>query len=606
LGHVLAVAVILILADCFKPLHIDDPAYYYNAAHLAHHPFDPYGFDIFWYEYPESANAVLAPPVLLYWWSLAIRLFGENIFLWKLWLLPFSLLFAWSLADLFWRFAPGVEAPLLWLTVLSPTFFPNLNLMPDVPALALALGSVVVFLYAIDRGSYRLALAAGIIAAIGMQTKYTAFTAPVIMLAAASLDRRPGLGFVALSSAAAVFAAWELAVYLHEGASHFWFVLGLKDPIRRGSSPGLAIPLVTCIGGVAPLLALVVLIGLGGGWCTVIAGSIVVLAGYALIAWRDWQWTVLGMPWTILGVMGVLTWAAILVAAWRIVLEGSKTKADGQGRDQWFLIAWLLIELIAYFSISPFPAVRRIMGLVIILTLIVGRLAAQGRLTNNSCASMWFVAVLGVVLGGGFAALDWWEARVRQSAVAVAIARIHHYDPAPSRIWFTGHWGFQYYAEQTGMIPIIADGEALHAGDWLLLTLAGQDSQMIWFPPGTFDRYSEISPVDLVPLTTEHLYLGDAPIEHHEGPRVRFGIGRMNVNCAATSLLPPELLVRWAAERNRPLPPAAIPSVSRAILQLAESRKTAQSAIPWLKRLAESSDPQLRASAGAALSRIDN
>src|SRR6202165_4541362 len=131
---VLAAAFLFTLLNALKPLHMDDTAYYYVAVHMAEHPLDPYGFKLFWEQEPDPANEVLAPPLLPYWWSLAIRLFGERPFLWKLWLFPFAFLFAWTLYRLFRRFDRGLEGPLLWMTVLSPTFLPSLNLMLDVPA----------------------------------------------------------------------------------------------------------------------------------------------------------------------------------------------------------------------------------------------------------------------------------------------------------------------------------------------------------------------------------------------------------------------------------------------------------------------------------------
>src|SRR5690348_7059043 len=86
----LALALLYTLLNAVKPLQVDDAAYYYYAAQLAEHLTDPYGFTVFWYQWPQPANTVLAPPVLPYWWSLAIRLFGERPFFWKVWLLPFS------------------------------------------------------------------------------------------------------------------------------------------------------------------------------------------------------------------------------------------------------------------------------------------------------------------------------------------------------------------------------------------------------------------------------------------------------------------------------------------------------------------------------------
>ncbi len=184
----LMLASVFTLLNSLKPLHIDDTAYYYYASQAAREPLRPYGFQVFWYQEWEPANDVLAPPVLPYWWSLAIRLFGERPFLWKLWLFPFALLFVVSLHALFRRFARGLETPLLWMTVLSPTFLPGFNLMLDVPALALSLFALTLFFRAVSCYSLRaivLAVLAGLVAGLAMQTKYTGSLAPAIMLLAA-------------------------------------------------------------------------------------------------------------------------------------------------------------------------------------------------------------------------------------------------------------------------------------------------------------------------------------------------------------------------------------------------------------------------------------
>src|SRR5262249_17528376 len=132
--------------NALKPLTVDDSVYYYYAAHIAQHPFDPYGFHVGGYE----ANTVLAPPGMLYWWGAAIRLFGESPLAWKLSLFPLVCLFTFGLERLCRRFAGGIEMPLVFLLALSPTFLPCWNLMLDVPALALVIASLLLFFQACE------------------------------------------------------------------------------------------------------------------------------------------------------------------------------------------------------------------------------------------------------------------------------------------------------------------------------------------------------------------------------------------------------------------------------------------------------------------------
>jgi len=49
---------------CTKALHIDDPFIYRIAEQITHAPADPYGFDIFWLQWPQPVFEELTPPVL--------------------------------------------------------------------------------------------------------------------------------------------------------------------------------------------------------------------------------------------------------------------------------------------------------------------------------------------------------------------------------------------------------------------------------------------------------------------------------------------------------------------------------------------------------------
>ncbi|MBY0513771.1 MAG: hypothetical protein K2P78_07645, partial [Gemmataceae bacterium] len=161
----LVLAAAVTLANAAKPAAVDDTAYLAFARHIAARPADPYGFDFFWYSRPEPAMGILAPPVVPYWLAAGVRLFGEHVGLLKLWLFPFAWLLAWALDGLLRRFARGTERSALPLLMLSPAVLPMVNLMLDVPALALGLAALRVFAAACDRASWRTAAAAGLLAA---------------------------------------------------------------------------------------------------------------------------------------------------------------------------------------------------------------------------------------------------------------------------------------------------------------------------------------------------------------------------------------------------------------------------------------------------------
>src|SRR5260370_31755242 len=116
-----------------------------------------------------------------------MRLFGENVPLLKLWVLPFALILSFALFALLRRFAPGMEAPALVATVLSPAVLPAFNFMLDLPELALALAAVAIFLRALDSRSSTLAIAAGPAAGPACPTKHTGPPLPPPLLGVPSL-----------------------------------------------------------------------------------------------------------------------------------------------------------------------------------------------------------------------------------------------------------------------------------------------------------------------------------------------------------------------------------------------------------------------------------
>src|SRR5262249_27826507 len=151
---------------------------------------------------------------------------------------------------------------------------PSLNLMLDVPALALGLTSLALFFTACDRDSRGLAVAAGLVAGLAMQTKYTAFLAPPTMMlySVAVGFLKPGFSWpaalrkVALALAAGIvageiFLVWEKYIEWQYDVSHFVHELRttkreLLDQLR------FALPLLALLGGVAPPLALVAVLAL--------------------------------------------------------------------------------------------------------------------------------------------------------------------------------------------------------------------------------------------------------------------------------------------------------------------------------------------------------
>ena len=120
-----------------------------------------------------------------------------------------------------------------------------------------------------------------------------------------------------------------------------------------------------------------------------------------------------------------------------------------------------------------------------------------------------------------FYVVDFNDAHTEKVAAEATALRIKDLD-ATANAWCVARWGFQYYAEQAGMKPVLPDESNLAPGDFLVV------SDGPYFPQPVAEHINRyrITPVtellfeDRLPLGTMlGFYSTGIPIHHHEGPR---------------------------------------------------------------------------------------
>jgi hypothetical protein len=550
----LALAALVTVLNSLKPLHMDDGTLQTHAAHIANHPLDPYGFEILWHQRMSPAHQQLAPPVALYWWALAIRLFGDQPVLWKLWFLAFNLVLVFSLHALCRRFVRRLEMPLVWMAVLSPAILPSLNLMLDIPALSLGLLALTVFLQASDRASWALAGLAGLIAGLAMQTKYTAFVVPAVLLLHGILFQRIRLGLLASGLAVLVFAGVETWLALRQGESMFLHNLQKHEGHLLARWLRLSGPLLTLTGGVGPAIMLLGLVALRLPRRIVLGAGAIVLLGYALLAIVPGSYTTLlrnastekarlTLNNVVFGALGWLLCGTLAAVAWRLCRSSWRRPSI-----DWFLVLWLALEVASYFTLSPFPAVRRVLGVLMVATLLIGRLAARTCRTRNGPGLAHGVVFAGIVLGLVFQAVDWQEAQSQKQAAEEAMRRIRELGGGPIG-WYTGEWGFEFYAERAGLKQALPGLSQLCQGDWLVVPddrLCYQNRIALDGAP--VEVVEQLAIHDGLPLRTVSCYYGGrVPLEHCDGPRVSVTLYRVLADFIPVKAMRPssEAQVSW-------------------------------------------------------------
>lgn len=522
-----ALALFVTLLNAAKPLTVDDSVYALFADHIAHHPLDPYGFRAWGV---QEANTILAPPVFLYWWALAERLLGQAPALWKLWGFPFNLLLVVALHALGRRFARGLELPFVCAVTLSAAVLPCVNLMLDVPALALILLAVVLFLRACDADSLPWAAAAGVVAGVATQTKYTAFAAPAIMLLYAAVSGRWRLGLLAAFLTTAIFVGWEVLMARLYGHSHFWLALTanhepLSAKVRMvqplfgylGSTLAAGLPLaLAALGRPARLVAAVAVL------VALVFAFVAFPAGAALPVRPEPRLT--GV---LFGGLGVALAAALAVAAWRLLRR--PRDEDGRAAGRWylsadgFLVGWLLLEVVCYFVISPYPATRRLLGLAVVGTLLAFRLAA--RAAAGRAGLVWGTVGLSFLLGALLFAVDF-NGYYGQEVMACDLAHECREQGPGAGLWYFGNGAFEFYAERAGMRRLIGPDAAVSPGDWVLV-LGGFEAEYAGHPVASrCDPQGVREWRSVLPVRSQYQF-GNVALARQDTPLVRVTLYRV-------------------------------------------------------------------------------
>jgi len=557
LSELFLAALALTGLNALKPLHVDDVIWSYFAQHIAEHPAAPFDFTIPWHQSAQSARNVMAPPFLPYWWAAAIRVVGDSPALWKVSLLPIHLLLACSLSSLARRFASPFARPLVWAMMLSPTILPSANLMLDIPNLTFVLASVALFLDACENNSSRRALMSGVLLGLALLTKWNAFVGiPTLVLAALLFAPTWRWALVPLLSIA-IFVAWEGYLFATIGESHFLHHARHDNPMDGTRS--LVLPLITLTGALAPLVPLLVMCarGMRPRYLAAFMGvyalgltliAIIPAAGFSVrLPLRAEPWTPRPeMPFFL--ALGLSCWAAAM-AAFAVVgeepwgnrssrlrsLVKSPASLPIEERLGLFLMVWLAIEVAGYCVFSPFPAARRVIGLVVPLTLLAGHVASRRRAAPAvSLRWVWAAAGFQIAAGGLFFLVDTLEALSARRAAEDTRAWVDSIRErtSASTLWFNGSHGFEFYAMRNGMRPMLAGQSQLEPGDFLAIQAgdSGPAEQQVTYD---LDKEKlvllrELTFADGLPLSTWLCYyLGQRPIEHQEGPRTNVSVYRV-------------------------------------------------------------------------------
>ncbi len=492
-GHAAVVAVSLVasLPFCNKAFHVDDTLYLEIAEQILVSPLRPFDGAINWQQVTEPAwNVSISPPGFSYWlagWmKLGVRGEAGLHLAGTIWLVVLALaVFAWArrLGD--WPVAATC------IVLLNPIVIAGQNLMLDVPMVALSVAAIAIYLRAHDRNSLILAVAAGVLAGLAANVKYAAVVSIGVMALDALLTCRWRM-LLAVAIAVAILGLGQWASYETYGAPQLFrarawithlFPSGLSDKLHRTSIS--VVYLGACAGwlfliggqfgrraGTALVLAAVAAVGAAGAvwdfrraqpepWTSEVTLAAVHTAVFAATGWLVVAWFALRLS--------QVAWSRRLAVFAR---PRDTSQASWPFREFVMLATWTVGFWYLGALNGPFVAPRSLLPCVVGLILGMMKLNEwlPGAGTRSRAAAVALTAAIGLAVGVG----DYeWAGIYRDGPV-----RLLEKYRAEGRTFFTGHWGWQYYAESAGMLSYDPSRDELQPGDVVIYPLTVDRQQL--------------------------------------------------------------------------------------------------------------------------------
>ena len=462
-----------------KAFHMDDPLFVWSAEWILKHPGNFYGFDVNWY---GVANPMVItncnPPLTSCFLALAASVFGWG----EIGLHGAFLVAAFAAGAGIYHLARlWCERPLLAtvIAMITPVFLvSSTTLMCDAPMLALWVWAVVLWERALTRGSVLRFLAAGVLAGLAVLTKYSALTyLPLLLVLGGLRKRRPGWWLLWLAVPAAMIEVYQLVTAKLYGqglisaaadyAANHHFAMGggwqAKWIIGLAFAGGCLLP----TSFFAPLL-----------WRRrpLVMGSVLAfgLSLGALLCYKK---------------LGPMDLSGRDNSQWGFLLQMSLLMAGGlhllllTAVELWrrrdtvavVLAAWIYGGFTFATVLNWTVSARSLLPIVpAAAILLMRRLERENPIAIERSRLLWPL-IPSAVVSLLVATADFDLANSARTAARQIAAQ---FKSATGRLWFQGHWGFQYYIEKLGAQPVDFALTTLQPGDIMVVPV--NNSNVRW------------------------------------------------------------------------------------------------------------------------------
>ncbi|MBW7957925.1 MAG: glycosyltransferase family 39 protein [Deltaproteobacteria bacterium] len=458
-------AVLPLLPFIDKAFHIDDTLFVWTARQILESPWDFYGFNGNWWSYESAAHDFIKNPPLTSYYMALIALFTgfSERALHIAFLVPalFAALGAYALAL---RFTKMPLAAAL-AAVATPAFLvSSTSLMCDVMLLAFWNWAMVFWIRGLDRDRGLDLAIGGVLIALAALTKYFGVSLIPLLLVYSLFHGKRGIKALAyLVIPVAALVGYQLYTQHMYGRGLLLDAAGYATGVTggsRGITAEKAFIGVVFAGG-SVIMALFLLPSVLGLRAALI-GAALAAAGAAYVYGKGTMGGIVlfepGFGWGYIAQM-----AACWAAGAGILLLAATDFVKRRDAASVLLLLWVAGTFVFATFVNWTINARSILPMVPAAAILVMR-AAEGKSLLRV-----YLPLIPALAVSFFVA--WADYGFADNARAAARAISEKYSGMGTKIWFQGHWGFQYYMEKKGAIPINNRSSMIATGSLVAIPL---------------------------------------------------------------------------------------------------------------------------------------
>ena len=448
-----------------KAFHIDEPLFIWMAQQISLHPQDPYGFSVNWYSTIQRFFQVMEnPPLSSYYAALIGRFLG--------WSEPamhiaFLLPAIAAIVGTFFLARRLSDSPLLaaLLTLFTPVFLVSATtVMSDVWLLALWVWSIDCWLGALERNVWWLYAVSSVLAAAAALTKYFGLSlVPLLFVFTLVHDRRFAFRLLFLLIPLFVIAWYEAITKAKYGVG--LFSNAVFYPWTQSSRPGKHFfkPLLTGLsftgGGLLSCLF----------FAPVFKRRTLLFAGAAIfVVFLPIFYFVFASGFSSkLAIIAVTTEGALFAATGIGILALAVADLFQRRTAESVLLFLWVIGTFFFASLLNWSVTSRtLLPIAPAVAILLLRCLSMSRSGEARSSLPWWPLLPAVLLSLLITDADY---KLANTARAASRRFRDQFRAELGTVWFEGHWGFQYYAQQWKAKPVDVENAIPLPGDILIV-----------------------------------------------------------------------------------------------------------------------------------------